>query len=103
MTVLIVLIFQLLLTERSEHYESTGTATELKIIGYFFFAMATYNLCPLLGVKAFALEPEKMIAYGLQSEAASFATHILIELVLGWTFIFFSHFRNSNKVIKWTR
>lgn len=103
MTVLIVLIFQLLLTERSEHHESTGTATELKIIGYFFFAMATYNLCPLLGVKAFALEPEKMIAYGLQSEAASFATHILIELVLGWTFIFFSHFRNSKKVIKWTR
>jgi len=52
--------------------------------GYFFFAMATYTLCPLLGVKAFALTPEKMIEYRLQQEAASFAFHILIELVLGW-------------------
>ena len=55
--------------------------------GYFFFGMATYTLCPLLGVKAFALSPEKMIQYGLQGEAASFAFHLLIELVLGWIFI----------------
>ena len=64
------------------------------MIGYFFFGMASYTLCPLLGVKAFALEPEKMIQYGLQSEAASFAFHLLIELVLGWIFIAFS-FRNE--------
>jgi hypothetical protein len=49
--------------------------------------MASYTLCPLLGVKAFALAPEKMIQYGLQSEAASFAFHLLIGLVLGWVFI----------------
>ena len=52
--------------------------------GYFFFAMATYSLCPLMGVKAFALSPETMIQYGPQGEAASSAFHILIELVLGW-------------------
>jgi hypothetical protein len=38
-------------------------------------------------VKTFALSPEKMIRYGLQAEAASFAFHLLIELVLGWLFI----------------
>jgi 4-amino-4-deoxy-L-arabinose transferase-like glycosyltransferase len=54
--------------------------------GYFFFGMATYTLCPLLGVKAFALSPDKMIQYGLEAEAASLAFHILTELVLGWIF-----------------
>ncbi len=60
--------------------------SDYRIIGYFFFAMATYTLCPLLGVKTFALQPEKMIEFGLQAEAASFAYHLLIELVLGWAF-----------------
>jgi hypothetical protein len=36
------------------------------------------------GVKAFALEPARLIQYGLQAEAASSAIHLLIELVLGW-------------------
>lgn len=97
MTVLIVVIISLVSAERDKQHESKPTASDLRLIGYFFFAMATYNLCPLLGVKAFALEPEKMIQYGLQSEAASFAIHILIELVLGWLFIFFSYFTISGK------
>jgi len=67
------------------------TASDYRVVGYFFFAMATYTLCPLLGVKTFALQPEKMIHYGLQGEAASFAFHILIELVLGWLFIALSY------------
>jgi hypothetical protein len=53
-------------------------------LGYFFLSMAAYNLCPFCGVKCFALEPEKMIQYGLQSQAISFANHIMIELVLGF-------------------
>ncbi len=92
MTVLIIILIQRLAAERENPVINTETAVDFKIIGYFFFAMATYNLCPLLGVKCFALEPEKMIAYGLQSQAASFASHVLIELVLGWIFVFLSHF-----------
>lgn len=60
-------------------------------LGYFFLAMAAYNLCPLFGVKCFALQPEKMIAYGLQTQAASFANHIMIELVLGFACICIYH------------
>ncbi len=92
MTVLIIILIQRLAAERENPVINTETAVDFKIIGYFFFAMATYNLCPLLGVKCFALEPEKMIEYGLQSQAASFASHVLIELVLGWIFVFLSHF-----------
>lgn len=85
-------------TKARQHLEDgQKTATDYRMAGYFFFAMATYNLCPLMGVKAFALQPEKMIRYGMQSEAASFATHIMIELMLGWICIFLSERQNNHK------
>lgn len=86
MTALMILIFLRWANNRDHLDEHLKSASDYRMAGYFFFAMATYTLCPLLGVKAFALSPEKMIQYGLQGEAASFAFHILIELVLGWLF-----------------
>jgi len=87
MTLLMIYIFLRWAQERDQLEEYQKAASDYRMAGYFFFGMATYTLCPLLGVKAFALSPEKMIQYGLQAEAASFAFHLLIELVLGWTFI----------------
>jgi hypothetical protein len=86
MTLLMIFIVLRWSSERMKLEEPERTASDYRMTGYFFFAMATYTLCPLLGVKAFALSPEKMIQYGLQSEAASFAFHLLVELVLGWIF-----------------
>jgi len=86
MTILMIFIFFRWANERGQLPPSQQTASDYRMIGYFFFGMATYTLCPLMGVKTFALSPERMIEYGLQAEAASFAFHILIELVLGWTF-----------------
>jgi len=87
MTLLMIYIFLRWAQKRSQLEEYQKTASDYRMTGYFFFGMATYTLCPLLGVKAFALSPEKMIQYGLQAEAASFAFHLLLELVLGWIFI----------------
>ena len=87
MTLLMIFIFLRWANERNQLEEYQKTVNDYRMAGFFFFGMATYTLCPLLGVKAFALEPEKMIQYGLQAEAASFAFHLLIELVLGWFFI----------------
>ena len=87
MTLLMIYIFLRWSQKRSQREDYQKTASDYRLAGYFFFGMATYTLCPLLGVKAFALSPEKMIQYGLQAEAASFAFHLLIELVLGWIFI----------------
>ena len=91
MTLLMIYIFLRWANERVQLDEHQKTASDYRMAGYFFFGMATYTLCPLLGVKAFALSPEKMIQYGLQAEAASFAFHLLIELVLGWAFLAFSY------------
>ena len=94
MTLFMIYIFLRWAQERSQLEEYQKTVSDYRMTGYFFFAMATYTLCPLFGVKAFALSPEKVIQYGLQAEVTSFAFHLLIELVLGWTFIAFS-FRNE--------
>ena len=86
MTLLMIFVFLRWAAEREQLQEHQRTASDYRMAGYFFFAMATYTLCPLLGVKAFALYPEKMIQYGLQAEAGSLAFHILTELVVGWFF-----------------
>jgi hypothetical protein len=92
-TALLVLVFMRWARERGRLEGFEQVSADYRLVGYFFFAMATYNLCPLMGVKAFGLYPDKMIRFGLQTEAASFASRIMIELVLGWFFIFLSHRR----------
>lgn len=86
MTLLMIFIILRWANGRAQLQDGQQTASDFRLVGYFFFAMATYTLCPFMGVKTFALEPEKMIQYGLQAEAASFAFYMLIELVLGWIF-----------------
>lgn len=97
MTLTMVFIIWRWADQRKAFEGQLKTASDFRMAGYFFFAMATYTLCPLLGVKAFALSPEKMIQYGLQAEAASFAFHLLIELVLGWILIGLSYNRKFLK------
>lgn len=86
MTLLMVFIFLRWTVERDQLDDRHRRASDYRMVGYFFFGMATYTLCPLLGVKTYVLSPEKMVQYGLQAEAASFAFHLLIELALGWLF-----------------
>jgi len=97
MTLFMIYIFLRWANERVQLDELQKTASDYRMAGYFFFGMATYTLCPLLGVKAFALAPEKMIQYGLQAEAASLAFHLLIELVLGWAFLALSYRQQNTK------
>ena len=95
MTILLVFIFFNWAKDHDRLQEAEKKASGYRLIGYFFFAMATYNLCPLLGVKTFGLYPEKMIQYHLQADASSFASRIMIELVLGWIFTFLSYHKNQ--------
>ena len=100
MTVLIILIVLSWAKERDQLSDVLKNASDFRMAGYFFFAMATYTLCPLMGVKTFALQPEKMINYGLQAEAISFTFHVLIELVLGWLFIFIGYQKEKQKLLQ---
>jgi hypothetical protein len=64
--------------------------TVFDYLGLFLIVMGIYNLCPLMGVKCFALYPEKMIRYNLQDDAFSFANHIMIEFALGFILLLYS-------------
>ena len=74
------------------------TATDFRMIGYYFFIVATWNLCGIFGISTYALKPEIMIKHGLQSNAITLTSHVMIELLLGWLFIFLSmHKENSTQ------
>jgi hypothetical protein len=89
-TVMVLVVAYRWARERDYLAPRLRMSTDLRMVGYFFFAMATYTLCPLMGVRAFALQPERMIEFGLQADAASFSFHLLVELALGWVFILMS-------------
>lgn len=92
-TLMLVLIILTILRAPGERGtgEPTPLQRELRLSAYFFFATAAHMLCGLFGDRVFALEPRKMIAYGLEADAMTFALHIMIELVAGWLLLFASH------------
>jgi hypothetical protein len=55
MTLLMIFILIRWAYDRDKLEPPHRTASDLRMAGTFFFAMATYTLCPLLGVIAFAL------------------------------------------------
>jgi len=85
---LFLFIIRYWMKRRPRLERSARTAGDLRIIGYYFFVVATWNLCGIFGVAAYALKPEIMIKQGLQSNAIALASHVMIELFLGWLFIF---------------
>ena len=70
-------------------------AGDLRIAGYYFLLAASHNLCGIFGIGTFALQPEIMIKNNLQSNAIMLASHVMIELLLGWLFIFLSIYKES--------
>ena len=69
--------------------------TIFEYVGLFFIVMGIYNLCPLMGVRCFALYPEKMIQYHLQDDAFSFANHIMIEFALGFIALLYAKIKQQ--------
>jgi hypothetical protein len=69
---------------------SAQIGSDLRMIGYYFLVMATWTLCGIFGIVTYALKPEIMIERGLQSTTIMLTSHVIIELSLGWLFIFLS-------------
>jgi hypothetical protein len=92
---LFLLIVWLWMKKRPELDELAKTAGDYRIVGYFFFIVATWNLCGIFGLAAFALKPEMMIEHGLQPNAITMTSHVMIELLLGWMFIFLAMYKES--------
>jgi hypothetical protein len=68
--------------------KDTSAATDLKLAGYVFFLMAAWFTCGIAGqpfLKAF------------EGEAPGTPLHVMILFVLGWLFLFLSHYRASKQ------
>jgi hypothetical protein len=94
----IILILFLFITwhwmkKRPELDKTARTASDLRIIGYYFLLVATHTLCGIFGIATYALQPEIMIKSGLQSNAIMLTSHVMIEMLLGWLFIFLSIYK----------
>lgn len=94
---LFLLIVRLWMKKRSGLDELAKTAGDYRMVGYFFFIVATWNLCGIFGLAAFALKPEMMIEHDLQSNAITMTSHVMIELMLGWLFIFLAMHKENPK------
>ena len=92
---LFLLIVWLWMKKRQELDEISKKVGDYRIVGYFFFIVATWNLCGIFGLAAFALKLEIMIEHGLQPNAITMTSHVMIELLLGWLFVFLAMYKEN--------
>ncbi len=70
--------------ERKALKGPSATAADFKLVGYVFMLIAAWFVCGIAGtpfLKAF------------EGQAPSSPIHVLIFLVLGWLFLFLSHYK----------
>ena len=65
-------------------------ASDLRMVGYYFLVTATWSLCGIFGIVTYALQPQIMLARGLQPAAVMLTSHVMAELTLGWVLLFFA-------------
>lgn len=82
--------------EREKIHEMHTGAADMKMVGYLFFILATWNICGLGGIPFFGLYPEKMLTFGTLPSAIGHMKMIMIMFILGWFFTFLGHFQ-ANK------
>ena len=73
---------------------SARTAADFQLAGYVFFLVAMWFLCGLLGPPNYLLNTDKVQQFGSLQNAQAEAVKILIYFVLGWLFLFLSHYKS---------
>jgi hypothetical protein len=74
--------------ERMALKDSSATAADLKLAGYVFMLIAAWFICGITS------QPFMKVFEG---EAPGSPIHIMIFLVLGWLFLFLSHYKSRHK------
>ncbi len=74
--------------ERMALKDSSTTAADLKLVGYVFMLIAAWFICGIAGVP---------FMKALEGEALGTPIHVMIFLVLGWLFLFLSHYKSRKQ------
>jgi hypothetical protein len=81
-------ILWLWVKERIALKGSSTTAADFKLVGYVFMLIAAWFICGIAG---------KPFLKALEGQAPNSPIHIMIFLVLGWFFLFLSHYKSRKQ------
>ncbi len=70
---------------------SSTTAVDLKLVGYVFMLIGSWFVCGI------ASQP---FLKALEGQAPSSPVHVIVFLVLGWLFLFLSHYKSAQAIRK---
>jgi hypothetical protein len=66
------------------------TGSDLRMVGFIFFVLATWDLCGIFGMGNYVLRPELAEKFSVPiSSTIDSASGVMVLLVLGWGFNFF--------------
>ena len=68
-------------------------AADLKMTGYLFLLLATWNVCRLGGMPFFTLYPDKMMIFQTLSGAIIHTKLLLLYFILGWFFVGLGYYK----------
>ncbi len=74
--------------ERMALKDSSTTAADLKLVGYVFMLIAAWFICGIAG---------QPFMKALEGEAPGTPILVMIFLVLGWLFLFLSHYKSRKQ------
>ncbi len=74
--------------ERMALKDASATAADLKLVGYMFMLIAAWFICGI------ASQP---FLKALEGKAPTSPIHVMIFLVLGWLFLFLSHYKSRKQ------
>ena len=97
--VLISLLFLYWYKEQNKIGEPVNISSYLIMIGYVFFALASWDVCGL-GTTGRILHIEDAFKSGTEGLLITQTTKIMFEFILGWFFSLIGHFLNLRMVIE---
>jgi hypothetical protein len=74
--------------ERMALKDSSTTAADLKLVGYVFMLIAAWFICGIASVPFMKV---------FEGETSGTPIHVMIFLVLGWFFLFLSHYKSRQQ------
>ncbi len=91
---LILIIFMGMLwlwaKERMALKDASATAVDLKLVGYVFMLIAAWYICGIAG---------QPFLKALEGTPTASPIHVMILLVLGWLFLFLSHYKSYKQQV----
>ena len=83
---------------RAAFSDKEAAISDLKMLGYMFFALATWFICGISTMHTFLFYPDEIAYLQIQEKAIGIIYLIMIFLVLGWFFTFLGQYKSRKQL-----